>query len=183
MRRMESGGGGFTLLEVLVVAAIIITLAALSVSAFWVIIKGGEAGKTKFLLQQLAASAKAMKASYRVGGPIGVDAGGKPLPKAQLDDLDLGWELDPRNDLWGPGGVAAGKLVLNKRRQTFFNTTRKQVMRSPEPHLVDFFGNRIRYRLDKINGTLIERIVSFGEDGIEGTADDLEMVVDRHSGQ
>ena len=165
------GSRGFTIVELLVVVAIIVVIAGFLYSALVSARTSARKKQNETLLYQLAAAVKQMKATYKFSGPLGVDADGQPLDDAELEAIDIGWELDPKNPLWGPGGESAEDLHFNKRRLRFYEVKRRQVMNG---HLVDVFGNPVRYYLetrevtnpDGENVTIVdEYLVSAGPDG------------------
>ena len=135
---------GFTLVELLLVMSIIAVLSALLSSTVVIARRRAKKKQNDLLIADLGRAWKTMKATYKFSGPVGVDEDGLPLPDADLDLIDIGWELDPTNEGWGPDGKLKDDLHFNKRRMRFYNVRRGQIAGG---HFVDVFGAQILYRV------------------------------------
>lgn len=176
---------GFTLIELLLVISIIAILSALLSSTVIIARKRAKKKQNDILMDDLGRAWKTMKAAYKYSGAVGVDQDGVPLTEAELDMIDVGWELDPTNKGWGVDGIDKADLYFNKRRMRFYNVRRKQISND---HFVDMFGNRVLYRLvqrdvsmpDGSTQPVVEEwLISKGPDGelYDGTNDDDDQKV------
>jgi len=182
---------GFSLTELLVVIAIIGMLAAMVGGTVMLVRTRAKSYQNRLMMQHLKEAVIQMKAAYDYSGPIGLDENDEPLPPAQQDLIDIGWELDPLSDAWG-APKDKDELHFNKRLMRFYTVKKRQVAGG---HLVDVFGNRIRYLLEertmpRPDGTgnvrvVDEYLLSYGPDGqpdeVSGGNDDEKVKLGSYS--
>jgi prepilin-type N-terminal cleavage/methylation domain-containing protein len=148
----------FTLVELLVVVGVIAILGAILLGVVMNAKKDTARKQCAILLQALVTSIETMKADYGYTRALGMDSSGNILPSADLDKIDVGWELDPKCAFWNLPPDKNADIILNKRLKSYYEVHSGQVMGN---HLVDPFGGRIRY-----NAVLIEQDVD-GDGTIE----------------
>jgi len=179
---------GFTLVELMVVVSVIAILGSLLLGAVMEMRKQAKVRQCQSLLQSLVGSIETMKTDYSYTRPLGVDKDGVVLPPADLDNIDVGKELNPKSPFWNPAPLKDTEILLNKRLKTYYEVHSGQVMVN---HFVDPFGNEIRYRAEQIdmdvdNNGLMEHYVeellqSAGPNGAFDDDDDIIQHFPRRS--
>jgi len=172
---------GFTMIELMVVISIIIILASALLGSVMIFRAKSNEQKTAILLQNLVGGVETMKADYGYTRAIGVDKDGNIITIAEMDNIDIGKELDPKSPFWNPA-ITKADLRINGRLKTYYDVHKKQVINNT---FIDPFGNPVRYRIEAVdedvdgNGRTEhyadECLLSVGKDGTEGTEDDIKV--------
>ncbi|MBN1809130.1 MAG: type II secretion system protein [Planctomycetes bacterium] len=177
----RGGAAGFTLVELMLVIAIIAILGSILLGAVMMLKKRAKEKQTAVVLQNLVNSIETMKADYNFTRAIGVDKDGNLLNMVDLDNIDIGKELNPKSPFFQPA-LTKDDVRINKRLRTYYEVHSQQVIGN---EFVDPFGNPVRYRIELIdmdvdgNGQdehyAEEYLLSPGADRSEGTDDDIRM--------
>jgi len=171
---------GFTLVELMVVVSLIVILGSLLLGAVMEMRKQAKVRQCQSLLASLVGSIETMKTDYSYTRPLGVDRDGVLLTVVELENIDVGKELNPRSPFWKPALDPDKDIILNKRQKTYYEVHSSQVVVN---NFVDPFGNPVHYYAEGIdqdvdnNGLLEhyveESLMSAGLDGAWGTDDDI----------
>ncbi|HHN47053.1 MAG TPA: type II secretion system protein [Planctomycetes bacterium] len=178
--RRTAARKGFTVIELLLVVAMIAILGSMLLAAVMAMRAGAKKRQTEILLQQLVAAIETMKSDYGYSRALGVDKDGNVLPASDLDNIDLGKELNPKSPFWNPPPDKDMDILLNKRLKTYYEVHKHQVVAN---EFRDPFGWPVKYRVElmsedvdgnnRLEHYAKEYLVSYGPDGSEGTDDDL----------
>ena len=168
-------GGGYTLLEVLTVVAIITTLVGLCLPVYAMFKRHREITRAENDLSNAVMAIRMLKDEYDYDDVLGLDAKGNII-----DTLDeaIFKELDPNNPAWKDTYTP----YLNSRKRQYFPLREQHVKEvKGETKVVDPWGTPYQYRvIEKDVGGItyyIEKIWSYGPDKEDGTADDMVRIL------